>query len=248
MSATHVVDAPAPRISDREFASIQRYVDAIIDAIAAMHLSVVIETDFMALYRFLRSQPGAFVYPTFNPFESDLSRDSFWLRVIDGEGTTVACHAQRVFVTEDFRDLIRTGRLWFGAGAPLDPARTSLIDPTALITGRVAHAGSLWIDPGQRKRGLSVWLPYLSRLACLRNFSPDFFSALVFERMAAAGVPAQAYGYTHVEPILTGHFAPTDRDETVYVCYMSWRDAVDKIRMLADHPKYPIDPDRERAP
>ena len=37
--------------------------------------------------------------------ESDLHRDSYWLRVINGEGETVACHAQRIFVVDDLASL-----------------------------------------------------------------------------------------------------------------------------------------------
>src|SRR5438552_14560112 len=85
------------RLSNQEFASLQRYVDAIVDRLAELHLSVVIETDFNALYRFIGSRPGAIVNTTFNPFESDLHRDSYWLRVINDEGETVACHALTIF-------------------------------------------------------------------------------------------------------------------------------------------------------
>ena len=245
MSETRVADrtASSPPISDHDFASVQRYVDAIIDKMAEHHLSVVIERDFLALYNFLKSRRGAFVYPTFNPYESNLGRESFWLRVVDADGATVASHAQRVFVVDDFCSLIRSGSLWFALGTPMDPERTELTAPGQALSGCIAHAGSLWVDPEHRKKGLSVWLPYLSRLACLRNYSPDFFSALVFEKMATSGVPAKFYGYTHVEPILRGFFPPTGTDEHVFLCYMNCRDAIDKIRLLAVHPEYPVDPD-----
>jgi hypothetical protein len=129
-------------------------------------------------------------------------------------------------------------------GEPHDPARTELLRPSQPIAGRVAHAGSLWVDSEFRKQGLSVWLPYLSRLSCLRNYNPDFFTACVFEKMALSGTPAKYYGYTHVEPVSRGYFPPTGTQETMYICYMTWRDAVDKVRLLAVHPQYPIDPDR----
>jgi hypothetical protein len=232
------------RLSDEEFSSLQRYVDAIIDRLAEYHLSVVIETDFSALYRFMSTRHGAIVNTTFNPFESDLHRDSYWLRVIDGDGETVACHAQRIFVVANFCDLVRSGRLFSNTWEPLDPARTELVPPTMLLQGRVAYAGSLWVNNEHRGKGLAVWLPYLSRLACLRNYEPDFFTACVFEKIAASGVPARYYGYTHVEPLLHGYSAVTGKNDTMYICYMPWRDAVSKIRLLALHPQYPIDPDQ----
>lgn len=244
MSATRVVDVKetSSRISDAEFASVQGYVDAIIDRLAALHLSVAIETDFNALFRFISSRAGAIINPTFNPFENMLDRDSYWLRVINSEGDVVACHAQRMFVVEDFCDLVRSGRLFSETWEPVDPARTQVIPPTVTVRGRIAYAGSLWVDNEHRKKGLSVWLPYLSRLACLRNFEPDFFTACIFEKIAHSGVAERYYGYTHVEPITTGYSSITRGQDTMYVCYMSWRDAVDKIHLLATHPQYPIDP------
>lgn len=244
MSDTRIIEERhEQRLSEQEFASLQRYVDAIVDKLAELHLSIVIETDFSALYRFISSRPGAIVNTTFNPFESDLHRDSYWLRVINGEGETVACHAQRIFVVDDFCDLVRSGRLFSNSWEPLDPHRTTLTPPSVPLKGRVAYAGSLWVDPAYRGQGLAVWLPYLSRLACLRNYEPDFFVACVFEKIAASGVPARYYGYTHVEPLLMGYSAVTRKDDTMYICFMSWRDAVSKIRLLALHPQYPIDPD-----
>ena len=237
------IDKAGAPLPDADFASIQRYVDAIVEGLAALHLSVTIETDFTALYRFLRTRPGAIVNSTFNPFESDLSRDSFWLRVVDADDNTVACHAQRVFVVEDFTELIRSGRLFSTIGQPCDPARSQIVPPSRLIAGSVAYAGSLWVDVQYRKQGLSVWLPYLSRLACLRNYDLDFFTACVFEGLARSGVATKSYGYTHVEPVLRGIFPPTGTEATLFLCHSTCGEAVDKIKLLAVHPQYPLDPD-----
>ena len=249
-SSPRIHEAPErreTRLSSREFAQLQRYVDAITDRLAELHLSVVIETDFNALYRFIGSRPGAIVNTTFNPFESDLHRDSYWLRVINDEGKTVACHAQRIFVVDDFCDLVLSGRLFSNSWAPLDTTRTELVRPKSLLSGRIAYAGSLWVDAEERGKGLAVWLPYLSRLACLRNYEPDFFVCCVFGKIALSGVALKYYGYTHVEPLLRGYSPVTRRDDTMYICYMPWRDAVSKIRLLSVHPQYPIDPDQTAA-
>src|SRR5262245_17398317 len=99
--------APADRpLTDEEFGLLQHYIDAIMERLAAERFSVVIETDFSGLMEFMESVSYPFRNPTFDPDCSDLSRDAFWLRVIDENGVTVACHAERVFEIDSYDTLV----------------------------------------------------------------------------------------------------------------------------------------------
>lgn len=238
-----------PTINNRpltgaEFGLLQQYIDAIMEKIAGEGLSLVIETDFSKLMEFMESVSYPFRNPTFDPDCSDLSRDAFWLRVVDANGVTVACHAERIFETDSFHDLVASGKLWHrdgikwgGERVPELAIRQIAVD----IHGRVAHAGSMWIRPQMRKRGLSLYLPYLSRALCLRNYDATYLCGFVLQGLAGSKVPKLAYGFPHMEQYLSGWFPPTKRHEdSVFICYQNVPEGVERFNELPDHPAYPV--------
>ncbi|MBI3451756.1 MAG: hypothetical protein HY057_02780 [Rhodospirillales bacterium] len=234
----------AVSLSDADFGVLQWGVDAIVDKIAALNLSLVVETDFSRLIEFLRSIKAPLVNPTFDPRQSDLSARSFWLRIIDQDGQTVASHAQKVFATGDFYDLLISGELWRSGGLKLEanqqPLEVIEFSPVKLA-GNVAHAGSLWVNPRYRKLGLSSYLPYFSRALCCRNYSVDFFTCLVLETLVDSPIPMLAYGYPHVFPSFYGWFPPSQRnEERVHICYMSKQELIDQFRQLNSHPLFMV--------
>lgn len=229
-------------LHDSDFGLLQTSVDAMVERLASLRLSMAVERDFDKLMAFLRSMNSLTQNPTFDPHVNDLSDAGFWLRIIDENGTTVASHAQRIFETDDFHDLLVSGRIWYANGVtpaagqePVQVQRSSL-----LIAGVVAHAGGLWVHPTYRKKGLSMFLPFLSRSLCLRNYNTDFFTALVLASMAGSRIPTGDYGYPHVEWCMRGWFPPTRRhEEDVHICYMTQAETIDRFRRLPDHPAYP---------
>lgn len=236
-------------LNDQDFGLLQSSVDAMMERLASLHLNLVVERDFAKLMAFLRSMNSLGLNPTFDPEHNDLSDSSFWLRITDQDGATVASHAQRVFVTDDFHELLASGRIWFPQGVtfapgqePIQVQRTSM-----LIAGVVAHAGALWVNPLYRKKGLSLFLPFLSRALCLRNYGTDFHTSLVLASMAGSRIPTADYGYPHVEWCMRGWFPPTRRhEEGVHICYMTQAETIDRFRRLPDHPNYPAEAFAER--
>jgi hypothetical protein len=236
-------------LSNQDFGLLQTSVDAMMERLASLHLNLVVEHDFSKLMAFLRSMNSLGQNPTFDPAHNDLRDRAFWLRVVDQDGVTIASHAQRIFITGDFHDLLETGRLWYPDGLipvpgqePLQVKRTSM-----LISGVVAHAGGLWVNPLYRKKGLSLFLPFLSRSLCLRNYDTDFHTSLVLASMAGSRIPTSEYGYPHVEWCLRGWFPPTRRvEENVHLCYMSQAETLERFRRLPDNPNYPADAFAER--
>jgi hypothetical protein len=229
-------------LGDSDFGLLQQNIDALIERLARLHLSMAIERDFSQLVAFLRANQAYNLNPTFNPECSDLSQDSFWLRVFDESGNTIASHAQRVFVTEDFCRLVETGRLWYDTGLQLREGQEPLVitPPSRLIAGAVAHAGGLWVQPAYRKKGLSLFLPFLSRALCLRNYSADWMTCIVLETMGRSALPKQGYGYRHVEPFVKGWIPPVARNDSIYICYMSAEETMEQFRLLPDHPLHPV--------
>lgn len=226
-------------LSDRDFALVQGSVERLMERIYALGLSLSVETDFRGLKTFLQ-EVGSFVYPSFDPDRCTLSRDAFWFRLVDPAGRTVASHADRIFRNADLMALIRSGHLWFDDdGHGLDPA-AEVIAPATAIAGTIGHSGSLWIDPAWRSKGLSLYLPYLSRSISMLEYGTDWHTGLVFKQLAETPVPRQAYGYPHVDLCLRGPFPPTRREEEVYVCLISRAESVEALRRLARHPRFPV--------
>jgi hypothetical protein len=198
--------------------------------IESLGLRVSTEHDFSELKRLVTSVPGLFLYPAFDPDahpDSPLTADeAFWFRVTDvASGETVAWHADRVFETDDFRALLQSGTVWRSKRAATSDSQGAMFrvlrDESAPLAHRIAHAGSLWVAPSHRKRGLSSILPSLSRAVCLLEHRVDYHTGLVFEHLARSGLPAQGYGYPHVELCVDGYFPPTGRPERVYLCHIS---------------------------
>jgi hypothetical protein len=229
------------RMSDAEFGLLQQSIDAIVGKIADLNLSVVMEGDFEGLQRFLAAN-DADRNPTFNPAFSDIEQDAFWFRVIDDTGATVACHADRVFRLEDFGDLLESGQLWYRDGfGPHTHTEVRVERPPIRISGTVSHSGALWVHPRVRGRGLSLYLPYLSRSVLLRNFHTTYHTGVVFKSLASSRVPTANYGYPHVTPCLEGFFPPTGKNELMYFCYIDSRESIEHLRGLPRHPEFPVD-------
>ncbi|HEX7084833.1 MAG TPA: hypothetical protein VF198_00610 [Vicinamibacterales bacterium] len=229
-------------LTDEEFGLVQRYVDAFVEKLAVLNLSFVVERDFGQLITFLRANGAPLVNPTFDPAVSDLSRDAFWLRVVDETGATVASHAQRIFQTDDLCSMMVSGTLWYNDGFKLKEGQDPLQvrRPAMHIAGTIAHAGALWVHPRFRKQGLSLLLPFLSRGLALRNYAPDFFTCIVLTSMGKTALPTMAYGYRHSEPCAVGFIPPANRNDGIYLCYMTLAETIEQFRRLPLNPEHPM--------
>jgi hypothetical protein len=236
-------------LSDQDFGLLQTSVDAMMERLASLRLNLIVERDFDKLLSFLRAMNSLTQNPTFDPAVNDLRDAGFWLRIVDENGDTVASHAQRIFITADFHELLVSGRLWYTNGLVMLPGQVppQIERSSMLISGVVAHAGGLWVNPVYRKKGLSMFLPFLSRSLCLRNYDTDFYTALILSTMATSRIPTADYGYPHVEWCMRGWFPPTRRnEEDVHLCYMTRAETLERFRRLPEHPAFPADVIAER--
>ena len=164
--------------------------------------------------------------------------------MIDENGTTVACHAERAFEIDSYDELVRSGKLWHRDGMTWGGERVpelTIKKSMDQINGRVTHAGSMWVRPAARKRGLSLYLPYLSRALFLRNYEVRYLSGFVLSSLAGSRVPRTAYGFPHMEEYLSGWFPPTRRhEEKVFICYQNRVEAMERFRALPFHPEFPV--------
>jgi hypothetical protein len=189
------------------------------------------------------------VNPSFDPAHSDLSvENAFWIRLDDTrEGRTVACIANRLFVTDDFMALWRTQRLWYSHG-PRSLIDLAIPDDMPILSGRVGHHGGLWIHPDWRKHGLSGYMTRLARCASLRRFDVDWHAGLVFAAIAEKGLPitpTTGYGYPRMVLAVDGWVPLTDRPERLYVPWISRSEILAQLadetrRLIADRDQQPV--------
>lgn len=231
-------------LDDKEFGLLQLSIDCIMQKIAELGLNLVIERDFYKLNAFL-TENDSFINPTYDPRVSKMGPLDYWLHLKDPRGNSVASMGERMFETDDFTRLVATGELWWhnGIKAQIGKERFSIVLPRHKITGRVSHSGSVWIAPAWRQMGLSLYIPYLSRSLCLRNYNIDFNTGFVRSNLVRTPVPQEAYGYPHVELCYDGYFPPAGGREQLYLCYISQSECVQKVRDLPANRRYPVDLD-----
>jgi hypothetical protein len=221
---------------------IQLCIDKIFEKVSTLGYNVSVEQSFHDLKEHLADQ-SAVINPSFDPDEHDLE-DAFWLRVSDEDGTTVACHAERIYSTSDFvTDYLISGKLWWqrSAANPAENWREEIKAPPVKLSGTVAYAGSMLISKPHRGRGLSLLLPYLSRALCIRNYGTDFHTGIVRESLAGSAVPTGNYGFPRTTPIFKGTLPGLQGPmEQVHLCWMNQQEGIERFSLLPTHPKFPV--------
>lgn len=220
----------------------QRYMTESIGLLQRSGYRLSLNFDLSGWAALLRSAPKiGIVNPTFDPAHSDLrANEAFWLQLNDEVGVA-ACIADRLFRTDDFvANELATGRVWYAS--PGEGARPELLPdvPLGRYTGRVGHAGGLWVHPRRRKDGLSWILPRLVRALSIINWSVDRHCGLVFEGIHDSGLSAQAYGFPELHAVVEGYFPPTRADARVFVIHIDLDQIVaqfedDLVRMTDRH-------------
>lgn len=223
---------------------VQQSIERLMEEIANLGYFLAVDDDMAGLQKYLL-KTGAYPNPSFDPTVHDLSSNAFWLRVEDGNGCVVASHAERVFACANFvEELIETDRIWFADGIDdrEKPWRTEITRPPVSIQGRIGYAGGMFIQPEHRGSGLALFLPYLSRSLCLRNFQTDWHTGLIHLNIASSPVPKSCYGYPRTARIFDGRCPRTTGTfKEVHLCWMDRAESIEKLYQLPTHPRYPVD-------
>jgi hypothetical protein len=148
-----------------------------------------IDADMTAWARAMASAPGmALVNPTFDPRWSPLSpANSFWLDIRAGS-RTVAMIAARLFVTDDYLELMRSTRLWYDRPSARLPIEVHEGTPAASAT----RAAS-----GSTQSTASGASPSSCRISCARSAIANGMSiGRPAPPCAASARAASRYGLT----------------------------------------------------
>ncbi len=220
----------------------QLCIDSITQHIAELGLSIAIERDFNMLYEILTAN-GSFANPTFDPKESRMGPRDFFIRLIDETGRSVATSAERVFDTEDLLEMIAVGTLSYADGyRQRHPVERIELQPVSTrFSGRISHSGSTWTHPDWRRRGLAMYMTYLTRALSFRNYGCSINTGFVLQKLNDTSVPRLSYGYPHIELVVDGLFPPVGPDQRLYLCWVTREEFVESVRALPRHPLNPVE-------
>ena len=228
-------------LTNEEFATVQRFCQLMSEKIATVGLDVYVESNFNDFIRLRRRlAPGSVQNPTYDPQHSALSlHNAFWLRAVEPGGDTVAMVAQRVLDTDDFYADLQSLRLWHdrpsGTHAVID-----IVDCHSAkgMSGRVGHAGGLWIDPHWRKKNLSGLLDHLGRGLLLKNFWFDHITAFIINNLAATGIAVKQYGWPEIEGRVDFDFLTGGTVYTLHFCHMNRAEVLARMNQWLLLPEY----------
>jgi GNAT superfamily N-acetyltransferase len=150
--------------------------------------------------------------PVFNPQFSNLRLDgAFWLEAVNNNDETVATHAARFFDWEHttLAAELRSMRVFYEDPAPRIAAGESIeveAPTAALIRGRVAYGGAVWVRPDFRGKGLAALLPRISRVYAYSRWDTTCTWGLVEHKTHAKGL-VRANGPYEVEESVLVHMA-----------------------------------------
>jgi hypothetical protein len=163
----------------------------------------------------------------FNPGYCDLNKEnSYWISGEDEHGEIVLTQAGRIFYWPE-TTLEQEVRLMFYGGHEADQECRVTAPAAKSITGVVFCAGSHWIRPDFRGKGLSRLLGRLGRAYAVSRWPVDWAMALVTPVLVAKGV-ASGYGYRHLSRSVFFPGSPLGDLELV-VSYLSAPEAYDDL-------------------
>lgn len=173
----------------------------------------------------MMSMPGITgVNAAYNP---DVNPDmtAFWVRITHSSGQIAAIMACRLYVTQAYYDLLRTGLLWVSEG--VDHPMTCHLEGDG-PKGRISHSGGIWVHPDHRGNGLSWVLPRIVGALSVRQWQIDEHTGIVQDKLLGKGVPAKNYGVSSIKLALTGYFFITGKEERLFSVQTSRRDIVER--------------------
>ncbi len=216
-------------LDDREFDLVQSFIERLYPAFEQRGLSFHVSSDFVEFVAIRRASANGFVYPTYDPGQSRVSAsNAFWVKICNAAGDVIAGQATRLFDTEDFYTLLRSGRVWFDrtlAPVPDFPFACALPN----CAGRVAHLGGLWVDGPYRGAKLATLICATTRALTLRNFGFDHETGLCFEPIALKRLPIDSYGHPQLALCIEGYFPVSGKAERMYLSHVSRVQALEQI-------------------
>ena len=223
-----------PRFDEDSLAEIQTYVDRSCEHLDSVGLTYGLSDDMTAWADWLAKQPDSHgVSKTHDPEHTYMDpRNSFWAYLKDSHGSVIACHAQRLIVTEDFYDDIVTQTAFFDRVPKLRLEKLDLKLETKLmqISGRVCLGGGLYIHPDWRGVGLYNVLSRTTRAISFRHFKLDWYLAYFLTTKSRTQLGLEGAAFARAVPLLSGIYPPYGRKTDIQLMTMTRAEALAQIK------------------
>lgn len=166
--------------------------------------------------------------PEFDPTLHDLDDgNSFWVRLTDREGSTVAVVAGRRCEIDGLLRVCESYELWYGDKIRFsEPLEIVYRQEDRLPRGLCAYDGAMWIRPDHRTRGLPWALGRLSRLTSIRRWEPEWIFGFAFEHVTGSRLLTAYYGYPYHALFATGFKFPGHPDHSLHLATMTRAEAL----------------------
>ena len=155
------------------------------------------------------------INPTFDPEKSIVDESNTASVVIrDADSDFVACNALRLFVTKSFREVIRTGELFYGPSMRLINGLPMILpEDFEDFSGRVGYSGGTLISPRYRGKRLGLLTTRFVRLLADRWFDASHHAGHIFQNRPLDPWPRHPYHFTRCTPCLPALEIP-DRSQS----------------------------------
>jgi hypothetical protein len=223
-----------PRFDEESLSTIQTFVDRTCEHFESIGLTYGLSDDMTAWADWLSKQPNSHgVTKTHDPEHTHLDpQNSFWAYLHDAHGRVIACHAQRLIITDDFFDDIITQTAFFDRVPKirLDDLGLRLETKLMQISGRVCLGGGLYIHPDWRGNGLYNVLSRTTRAISLRHFKLDWYLAYFLTSQSRTQLGLEGAAFARAIPLLSGIYPPYGRHTDIQLMTMTRDEALAQIK------------------
>ncbi len=248
------------RLSKQDFSDIQAHIDLTRQRLGALGLTLHVSHDMHAYVDYIGRQEDTHGVPSsHDPKRSHLHPgNSFWVYVEHpASGDIIACHAQRMLVTDDFVHDCFAQTLFEDMQPTLDAPPIGIDDfEESHMSGRVLYGGGNYIRPDWRGKGVLIF-NRASRTIALRHFQADYLCGLQMNTPRRRAMALTGQAFAHVKPFVKGGLPGKPHADDVQLSWSSRQEWMDAIRReLANQdagtrtlrrPHVPIDPLKEAA-
>jgi hypothetical protein len=221
------------QLDRHDFLAMQGHIDLAKALLAEYGLSLHVDHDMQRFVDYIGTQHDTHGVPnSHDPRKSYLHPDnSFWVYVReDASGDIIACHAQRLVVTDNFAYDCLAHTLFENLNPKIDaePPHVEMF-AKPLIAGKVMYGGGNYIRPDYRGKGLIIF-NRASRTIALRHFRPDYFCGLQMNTPRRRGMALTGQAFAHVRPYIKGGLPGKPHADDVQISWSSYKEWMAVIR------------------